>query len=108
MSRVKDIRLDSDGDLDIVNGDFSLIESDYQHTEDILMATFNHFKNFPTLGANVPSELSSGVNNQRIKRLIRDNLKADRYQVGKVVVNNDIGQKEIGLPELTRLNEPID
>lgn len=106
MSAARDIKLNNDGDLEFVNGDFAIIKSDNQHVEDILIANVNHFKNLPTIGVNIISNLNSSTNNQKVRRLIKLHLKSDRLQVGEIIINNDIGQKEVDLPKMKRLNEP--
>lgn len=108
MSAVRDIGLNENDDLDFQNGDFTVIKSDYQHAEDILMSHLGHFKNLPTIGVNLPSETLSTSNNQRLRRLIKLHFTSDRYQVGEVVIKQDLNTKIVERIDLKRLNEPED
>lgn len=82
---VKDLALDSEGDIKIVNGDFSVEFSDVDHVEDILLSSLGHWKQFPLLGINIEQQLSSNENQQQIiKRKILQQLESDGYRVGEI------------------------
>ena len=108
MSAVQDIGLDENDDLDFKNGDFTVIRSDYQHAEDILMSHLGHFKNLPTIGVNLPSELLSTLNNQGLRRLINIHFASDQYQVRELEIEQGLNTKVITRLDLKRLNEPVD
>lgn len=55
---MKDILLDSKGDLLIQNGDFVIGESDNQHQLDIITAAKGEFKEFPEIGVGINEMLS--------------------------------------------------
>ncbi|MEE9408122.1 MAG: hypothetical protein V3V28_08615 [Polaribacter sp.] len=46
----KDIALDENGDLKIVDGDFVIEESDQQHVIDVFNSSAGEFKEFPLVG----------------------------------------------------------
>ena len=89
---VKDFGLDDNGDLKIVNGDFTVEFSDEDHVSDILLSALGHWKQFPLLGVEIEKQISSNANNQQIiKRKIQQQLQSDGYRVGNIdfsIVNN--------------------
>jgi len=89
---VKDFALDENGDLKIVNGDFSVEFSDEDHVEDILLSSLGHWKQFPLLGIEIEKQISTNNNQQQtFRRKIQQQLQSDGYKVGNIsfsIVNN--------------------
>ncbi len=50
---MKDFLKDDLGDMAIVDGDFAVGISDYQHEEDLLIAQKGDFKQFPDVGVGI-------------------------------------------------------
>jgi hypothetical protein len=85
---VRDFALDEEGDLKIVNGDFSVEFSDEDHVEDILLSSLGHWKQFPLLGVEIEKQISTNQNQQQIiKRKIQQQLKSDGYRTGEINFN---------------------
>ncbi len=55
---MRDLLLDENGDLSIINGDFVTGYSDNQHQEHILVATKGEYKEFPELGVGIEQILN--------------------------------------------------
>lgn len=55
---MRDLVLDENGDLSIINGDFVTGYSDNQHQEHILVATKGEYKEFPELGVGIEQILN--------------------------------------------------
>ena len=97
-----DFICDSTGDLQIQNGDFVIGESDEQHINDILISSPGYWKQFPAVGASIPQLLKATVTSPLVESLIKSQLEADGYQVGRPSVVNNGGAVVI-TPNATRL-----
>lgn len=75
-----DFILGADGDLQIVDGDFLVGQSDDQNVAQILKATKGSFKQFPLLGVGIELDIN-GLINGATKRKIRLHLDSDGYKV---------------------------
>jgi hypothetical protein len=85
-----DIQLgESDYNLQIMNGDFVIGESDQQNIQTILHAKAGQFYETPTIGVGIISNLNSGVTATRVKNLITKHLTADNFDVKSVDVDGD-------------------
>lgn len=86
----KDFKFDDEGDLDIVNGDFSLTDSDETHIETILKANKGAFFENPLLGVGIINELNGTKSAQELKQNIRRQLVLDGFgvQVVKIEAGN--------------------
>lgn len=82
-----DILFDTDGDLLIENGDFSVGESLPQEVEDILISFPGFWKEFPLVGAGVPEWLGSPGNGQKLARTITVQLINDGKEVDALTTN---------------------
>jgi len=86
MATVKDIILDDDLDLKIVNGDFVINESDQQSIELILNSFPGAWKEFPTCGIGIKQYQASSGQSLNLKRNISVQLEADGFKVNGVNV----------------------
>lgn len=76
---VNDFLVDEDGDELIVNGDYVIGPSDSQHIDDIIISVAGAWREFPTVGVGV-QEYQSGPNEeQKLRAVINQQLKADGY-----------------------------
>ena len=87
--KAKDIRLDSDGDLSIKNGDFEIHESDSLHIEHILISNKGYWFETPLLGVGIINELNGSRSSQELKQNIRRQLVLDNFSVKKISVSLD-------------------
>jgi len=78
-----DIQLNDDNSFRLINGDFVALTSDTQHIKDILEAAPGHYKEFPTLGANVPAQLN-GIVDQKFRRKLKLQLESDGYDINDI------------------------
>jgi len=102
MAIFKDIIVDQTGDLEILNGDIFVNESDSQHLEFIVTADKGQFRQFPLIGVGIRRFSSGPFDAQAIRQAIKLQLESDGYNVRKVSVsNNGTGQIEI---DATRKN----
>lgn len=62
----QDILLNTDGDLDIADGDLVVGESDNQHVKAILNAYPGHYRQWPFLGADLLSTLLGATPGQLV------------------------------------------
>lgn len=83
----KDVILDSDGDMEILNGDIFINESDSQHVEMILTADKGQFRQFPLIGVGIKKFSNGPFSPQAIKQSIKLQLESDGYNVRKIDVS---------------------
>ena len=77
---MKDIVIDENGDLSIINGDFHITETDEQNIELIVSSYQGEWKENPSLGVNLNN--SKGGNIDRfLKRSIVVQLDSDGFNV---------------------------
>lgn len=91
MAAVKDIDLEDNLELKIIDGDFKVSESDRNHIWLIVKTYLGTFKQFPLLGVGIDFFLSSTGQQRILKRDIAVQLESDSYN--KILV------------ELTGVNE---
>ncbi len=85
--KVKDIRLNDEQDLDINGGDFSLMESDDRHIEDIFSANTGYFFETPLIGLNLIQKLKGSSLGQGFKQAVRRQLVLDNFSVERLTIN---------------------
>jgi len=81
---MNDVLLDSIGDLQMVNGDFSIGESSFQEIQDIIMSYPGWWKEYPLLGCAAPSYLNSPKIGQQLSNTIKQQLKLDGKTVSTI------------------------
>ncbi len=77
---MKDLLLNEDNDLSIVNGDFQIGESQQQEIESILISFKSEFKNTPLLGAEISRMLKARSTRQGITREVNEQLQYDGFR----------------------------
>lgn len=73
----KDILLTPNNDLQILNGDFVIGESEMQEIGLILQSSQGEFKNEPLIGANLTTMIRGVENKEKIQRHISVQLELD-------------------------------
>lgn len=91
---VKDIDLETDLDLKIIDGDFAISDSDQNHVINILKAYVGGYKQFPLVGVGIDYYLASAGTQQVIKRNITVQMESDGYKVNKIEV---LGQSKYSI-----------
>lgn len=91
---VKDIDLETDLDLKIIDGDFAISDSDQNHVINILKAYLGGYKQFPLVGVGIDYYLASAGTQQVIKRNITVQMESDGYKVNKIEV---LGQSKYSI-----------
>lgn len=86
---VEDFKLDVNGDLEIINGDFALAESDTTHIEHILKSNKGYWFETPLLGVGIINELNGSKSRQDLKQTIRRQLVLDNYAVLEIAISED-------------------
>jgi len=76
-----DLILDSNNDLILENNDFAIGQSDDQNIEAIMLAEKGQFYEFPLLGYGIRRKLNGSINILTERKLIRENLSFDNYNV---------------------------
>ena len=94
MAMVKDIDLETDLDLKIIDGDFVISDSDQNHVINILKAYLGGYKQFPLVGVGIDYYLASAGTQQVIKRNITVQMESDGYKVNKIEV---LGQSKYSI-----------
>jgi hypothetical protein len=89
----KDIGLEQDGDLMLIDGDLAIRESDQQHIADTINANVGWWKEFPTDGVNIRSYSKSAGGGQMLARKIKIELEKDGYKVNNPVIEFDANGK---------------
>lgn len=85
----KDILLDENGDLKIVNGDFVVGDSDNQEIENLLIATKGEFKEFPLVGGDISKILKSRSGQTAALKEIKYQLKNDGFDISDIKIEDD-------------------
>ena len=80
----KDIITDEDGNIEILNGDFKVLESDSQHIEHILVADRGQFRQFPLVGVGLLRQLNGTKSQQVLRQAIKLQLESDGYNVREI------------------------
>ena len=91
---VKDIDLETDLDLKIIDGDFAISDSDQNHVINILKAYTGGYKQFPLVGVGIDYYLASAGTQQVINRNITVQMESDGYKVNKIDV---LGQSKYSI-----------
>ncbi len=90
MNAFKDILLDDDNDIMVVNGDLFVGESDEQHIGHIIKAAKGEYKQHPLCGSDSVKDLSATFN-YAILNKIKLQLKADGFSnVNISYINEEI------------------
>ena len=78
---VKDININEDFELEILNGDFKVDESDKNHIQLIIRTYLGAWKEFPRVGCGIDYYMASSGQETILKRNIAVQLAADNYKV---------------------------
>ncbi|CAA0153108.1 hypothetical protein [Tenacibaculum maritimum] len=81
---MKDLLLDENGDLAIVDGDFVIGESDQQNVEILLVSNKGEFKEFPLVGFGAINYIKSNVSEIEFKRDLKLQLEYIGYNNPKI------------------------
>ncbi len=81
---MKDIALDEDGDLKIVDGDLVIEESDQQHVMDIFNSFQGEFKEFPLVGFGATKYVKGIASESEFKRNLKVQLENDVFVNPKI------------------------
>lgn len=84
---MKDILLRSDFDLDIVNGDIAVGDSQVQQPQLLLNTSPGEWPNAPTTGIGIARYVES-ADQASLARRIQTELTADGMRVNKININN--------------------
>lgn len=85
----KDIALDDDLDLKIVDGDFVISESDQQNIQLIFLSHKGEFKQWPLLGFGASMFLKQGdFEKNEFLRALKENLAYDGYDDTDINIDN--------------------
>lgn len=76
-------------DVRVENGDFKVFNSDQQHVQHILKANPGQYYQHPLVGLGIALYKSASLSPQRLKQLIKTQLKADDYSTKVVEVSDD-------------------
>lgn len=76
---MKDILLDTDGDLLIEDGDFVIGNSDTQNVESIVHNFKGEFKEYPLVGFGVINYVKTNTSEMKFKRDLKIQLENDNY-----------------------------
>lgn len=93
----KDIITDASNDIEFINGDFKVKESDSQHVEHVLIADKGQFRQFPLIGVGIKRQLNGSFNPQEIKQIIKLQLESDGYNVRQVTIEPTIDDMKIDI-----------
>jgi len=81
---MRDVLLDENNDLKIVNGDFVIGESEMQDVGLILSSNQGEWKEHPIIGANLVTKVRSNTNDGRLERELRIQMKLDGKDFEKI------------------------
>lgn len=92
-----DFELDDTGDIKIVNGHFSVIESDTQHVNAIFMAHKGEYKEHPLVGFGATKYLKGVRNDNQFKRDLKIQLEYDGYSNPNIDLTQGYEQLKIDI-----------
>jgi hypothetical protein len=87
----KDIITDENGDIEFVNGDLKIDESDAQHVDHIVTADKGQFRQFPLVGVGIGRLLNGTPNKIEVQQQIKVNLESDGYNVRQITIDQTNG-----------------
>jgi len=95
---MKDIAIDSDGDLLWKDGDIQWVDSSFINMKDLLDAAPNEYKQYPFIGLDVKKYRNAPVVIQDVQRDLRLQLQLDNWDTKSATakINND-GLLEISI-----------
>lgn len=76
-------------DVIIENGDFKVFNSDQQHIQHILKANAGQYYQYPLVGLGIAYYRSASLTQQRLRQLIKTQLKADDYKSKVIEISSD-------------------
>lgn len=86
---VEDVPNSIKEDLIIENGDFKIFNSDQQHIQHILKASAGQYYQHPLVGLGIAFYRSASLTPQRLRQLIKTQLKADDYKSKVIEISSD-------------------
>ena len=89
MDKMKDILLDSEGDLKYKSNDLVIGDSDNQNITDILQSVKGDYKRSPQTGLNAFIFTNSNTPNSDIKAQAKLQLELDGFRVRDIIVTKD-------------------
>ncbi|WP_312310945.1 hypothetical protein [Empedobacter brevis] len=92
---MKDFKRTDEQDLEIINGDFVIDESDQQHIGDIFIAQKGEFKEFPQVGFGAVNYIKTNVSPSEFERDLRIQLEYDNYSNPEIDTKDGIENTQI-------------
>ena len=80
---MKDLLLDEEGDLKIVNGDFFIGDAAEQSVELLLISKPGEWKEFPQVGCDI-QKARNGKIDRFLERNVRVQLESDGFEIDKL------------------------
>ena len=80
---MKDLLLDDDGDLKIINGDFVIGEAEVQSVERLLISKPGEWKEFPQVGCDIKKSMNGSIG-RFLERNVRVQLESDGFSIEKL------------------------
>ena len=78
-----DLKLDGNGDIDIVDGDLVIEQSDMTHIQHIVESYPGDWKQNPQVGAGIFKQINSSIT-RVFKRKLKIQLESDGYDINDV------------------------
>lgn len=103
MIDATDLIQDTVGDLQIIDGDFSIGFSDVQHQQDIIGSYPGEWKQFPLVGVGINDFVGSTGKKSTAENQIRQQLIADGYKINRVIVDLQTAGKMNITTDVTRI-----
>jgi len=97
MAQFADFIVDSNGDLEIQNGDFVVGLSDFQHIQDIIYSFAGEWKQFPLVGVGIQQYLKSQNASDAVNS-IKQQLQSDGYSLSTAKVENVQDTLKVSFP----------
>jgi hypothetical protein len=90
MALVEDFLFDDDGDLGITAGDITTGPSDNQHLEDIMIASWGQFRQYPDLGVGLERFFMGNYSKQFIRKEIRREVQSDNFVITDLEIDGNL------------------
>lgn len=89
---MNDIILDTDNEIQFLNGDFFVDKADNQHIQTMLQAQKGQFYESPLVGIGIANYLNGPFDRTILSKEIREQLQADGFNVKQIRIDKNVDE----------------
>lgn len=95
--KAQDIRVNDDGDLVFIGGDFDVVVANDEHSKAIIYSFTGDWVQYPNLGCNIQDYLNGDIDPLKMQNLIEAQLKIDGFVIDSLQINKVSKNAEIAI-----------